>query len=50
MLVPSGSTNAVLNRHRHVLPFSELRIYEPSLSLFPSNILYFPLIAPPGVE
>jgi hypothetical protein len=32
MLVPRVSTNAVLNRHRRGLPFSEPRIYEPSHS------------------
>jgi hypothetical protein len=49
MVVPQGSTDAVPNRHRQGLPPSKLRIWKHMTLTFPSSILHFPLIAPPGL-
>jgi hypothetical protein len=45
-----GSTNTGLNRHRRGLPLRAPNIRSDHSPSFPSSILYFPLIAPSGLQ
>jgi hypothetical protein len=50
MLVSQGPTNAILNRHRWGYHLRSFKYENRSLSLFPSGILHFPLVASPSLK
>jgi hypothetical protein len=50
VLVHSEPTNAGLNRHRWGYHLEAPNIISDHSPSFPSSILHFPLIAPPGLQ
>jgi hypothetical protein len=50
ILVHSDPTDAGLNQHRWGYQLGALNIISDHSPSFPSSILHFPLIAPPGVQ